>query len=246
MPADGSTYSFTRLLIQHHTVSLKEVNYLFPLYTYPTEDQEQLGLERQPNINTNFTDAVTASFGFNFVAYGSGNLQASFGPEDVLHYIYAMLHSPEYRHRYADFLKSDFPRIPLTSNRLLFTTLIGLGKHLASIHLMESDGEEKPSFPKEGTNRIEKIQYVPSMDGPLGRVSINVDQYFEGIAQETWAFSIGGYRPAEKWLKDRKGRTLSYDDILHYSRICAVLAETPRIMARIDEEIENHGGWPIT
>ena len=71
------------------------------------------------------------------------------------------------------------------------------------------------------------------------------DQYFEGVAPETWEFTIGGYRPAEKWLKDRRRRTLSYDDVAHYCRICAVLVETPRVMGRIGETIDVHGGWPL-
>ena len=203
-------------------------------------------MERQPNINADLLNAISSSTGFNFVADGSGDLEASFGPEDLFHYIYAVLYSPEYRRRYADFLKLDFPRVPVTSSRSLFVALIGLGQRLASLHLMDSDGDDLPAFPKEGTNRIDKVEYLASGDEPLGRVLMNRDQYFVGVAPETWEFSIGGYRPAEKWLKDRKGRVLSYDDILHYRRICAVLSETPRIMASIDTEIENHGGWPLS
>ena len=89
------------------------------------------------------------------------------------------------------------------------------------------------------------MRYAPPTSDNPGRVFINRDQYFEFVAPETWEFTIGGYRPAEKWLKDRRRKTLSYEDILHYRRICAVLAETPRLMARIDEAIESHGGWPL-
>ena len=156
-----------------------------------------------------------------------------------------MLHSPEYRRRYADFLKSDFPRVPLTANRSLFTALVRLGQSLASLHLMESEGDNLPAFPKVGDNRVDKVRYAPPNNGALGRVFINRDQYFEGVTPETWEFTIGGYRPAEKWLKDRRRRTLTYEDIAHYRRICAALAETPRIMAHIDQAIESHGGWPL-
>ena len=236
----------SKSLIQHHTVSLKEVNYLFPLYTYPTEGQENVGLAREPNLDRAFLEAIGAATGLSLTPDGSGDLRNSFGPEDVFHYIYAVLHSPEYRRRYADFLKSDFPRVPLTSDRTLFSTLVELGKRLTSLHLMESEGNVAPAFPKTGTNRVDRVRYAPPVSGAPGRVYINRDQYFEGLAPETWEFSIGGYRPAEKWLKDRTRRTLSYGDVTHYRMICSVLAETPRIMGRIDEAIDSNGGWPLS
>jgi hypothetical protein len=74
------------------------------------------------------------------------------------------------------------------------------------------------------------------------RVYVNKTQYFEGIDPATWAFRVGGYQVLDKWLKDRKGRALSFDDLLHYQRVVVVLAETRRIMATIDERIP---GWPI-
>ena len=89
------------------------------------------------------------------------------------------------------------------------------------------------------------MRYRPPVNGSSGRVYINRDQHFEGVTPETWELTIGGYRPAEKWLKDRRRRTLSFDDIAHYRRICAILAETPRVMARVDEAIVAHGGWPV-
>ena len=227
-------------------MSLKEVNYLFPLYTYPMEEQKRLGLERQPNLNTAFVETIGFSLGLDFDPDGPGDLRASFGPEDVFHYIYAVLHSPEYRRRYADFLKSDFPRVPLTSNRSLFAALVELGKRVTSLHLMESDGDDVPAFPQLGSNRVDKAYYVPPTGKMPGRVFINREQYFEGVTPETWKFSIGGYRPAEKWLKDRQRRTLLYEDITHYRRVCVILSETPRVMARIDEAIELHGGWPLS
>lgn len=227
-------------LIQHHTVSLKEVNYLFPLYIYPKE------FRREPNINPDFIKTLSAAIGFDFIPDGPGNLQTTFGPEDIFHYLYAILHSPEYRRRYGDFLKSDFPRIPLTNARKLFTKLVKLGKQLVALHLMETEGETTPAFPVVGSNRMEKVRYAPPNDGLPGRVWINRNQYFEGVAPATWTFGIGGYRPAEKWLKDRKDRILSFDDISHYCTLCAALVETPDLMARIDEAVAAHGGWPLT
>ena len=222
-------------------------NCLFPLYLYPLgEDAMQLGIaQRTPNLSPTFTGALADATGLRFMPDGPGDLDATFGPEDVFHYIYAVLHSPEYRRRYADFLKSDFPRVPPPGDRALFAELVELGARLADLHLMEADGTSAPAFTVAGDNRVERVRYAePSGDTP-GCVWINGKQRFEGVSPETWVFTIGGYRPAEKWLKDRKGRTLSFDDIAWYRRVCAALAETPRVMARIDEVIETHGGWPL-
>ena len=156
-----------------------------------------------------------------------------------------MLHSPEYRRRYADFLKSDFPRVPLPGNRAVFSALIFPGARLVSLHLMETeDRGDGAAFHRTGSNQVDKVRYAPPSSGLPGRVWINREQYFESVEPEIWASTIGGYRPAEKWLKDRKGRTLSEDDIDHYRKIVAALTETRRLMAEIDEVIEKHGGWP--
>ena len=220
-------------------------NCLFPLYTYPTQAQGHLGLGREPNLGKKIVETIHSSLGLDFTSDGSGDLQESFGPDDVLRYVYAVLHSPRYRDRYADFLKSDFPRVPFTSNYSLFAALVELGERLRSLHLMESEGDAPPAFPKVGDNRIDKVRYVPPTHTMPGLVFINRDQFFEGVTPETWDFTVGGYHPAEKWLKDRRRRTLSYEDITHYRRICAILAETPRVMTLIDEAIDLHGGWPL-
>ena len=234
----------SKSLIQHHTVSSKEINYLFPLYTYPTEEQEHLGMAREPNLDKGLVEAIESPLGLEFISDGSGDLQESFGPEDVFNYIYAVLHSPQYRNRYSDFLKSDFPRVPFTSDRPLFAALVALGNRLASLHLMELEGDEAPAFPKGGHNRVDRVRYAPPTNGVSGQVFINRDQCFEGVTPETWGFTIGGYRPAEKWLKDRKGRVLSDDDIDYYRQIVSALADTERLMDEIDNLIEQHGGWP--
>jgi len=162
-----------------------------------------------------------------------------------LNYIYAVLHSPKYRQRYADFLKSDFPRIPLANDPTVFAALVTLGKSLTALHLMESEGGEVPAFPVAGSNCVDGVRYAPPISCAVSsRVFINHAQYFEGVSPEIWDFTIGGYRPAEKWLKDRKGRILSDDDIDHYRQIIAALAGTERLMNEIDEVIEQHGGWP--
>ena len=245
--AEGWEHAFiSKDLIQHHTVSLKEVNYLFPLYTYPENTEGLVPSSREPNINQGFVKTLAATVGLAFVPDGTGDLETMFGPEAVFHYVYAILYSPEYRHRYADFLKSDFPRLPLTSDRALFNKLASVGKRLAALHLMETEGETPPAFPVVGSNRMKKVRYVPPADGQPGRVWINRNQYFEEVAPATWNFAIGGYRPAEKWLKDRKNRILSFNDIAGYRTLCAALSDTLGFMARIDEIIAAHGGWPLT
>ncbi len=234
----------SKLPIQHHTVSLKEVNYLFPLYYYPSEGQRHLGLVREPNLAEGLVEDIGSSLGLEFISDGSGDLRESFGPEDVFHYVYAVLHSPAYRRRYADFLKSDFPRVPFTGNLSLFAALAEFGERLASLHLMESEGDGATAFPEVGDNRVDKVRYAPPNGGSEGRVFINRRQYFEGVEPRIWDFTIGGYRPAEKWLKDRKDRVLSDDDIDHYGQILTALADTERLLDEIDELIEQHGGWP--
>ena len=234
----------SRFLVDNRSVySSRGIMYLLPLYTYPTE--EDSSQERSPNLDDEFVATVGSAIQLEFTPEGSGDLEKSFGSEDVFHYIYAVLHSPEYRRRYADFLKSDFPRVPVTGNRSLFAALVEQGRRLTSLHLMESEGDDLPSFPRTGSGRVDAVRYTPPKEDVPGRVYINAAQYFEGVSPETWEFTIGGYKPAEKWLKDRRRRTLTFDDINHYRSICSILAETPRVMERIDAAIESHGGWPL-
>ena len=187
-----------------------------------------------------------------FVADGFGDFKKTFGPEDVFHYIYAVFHSPEYRRRYAEFLKIDFPRVPLPKSKLLFCKLCSIGEELSKLHLMEAqileDDKKRPKFPVEGNSVVEKgyPKYVAHADRPQkGKVYINKDQYFEGVRPEVWEFHIGGYKVCEKWLKDRRQRELSYEDISHYEKIVVALGETIRLTKQIDEAINAHGGWPI-
>ena len=232
-------------LIGHKALATYDLNSLFPLYTYPTEQQEQIGQTQEPNLSATFIESVASSLGLDFTPDGPGDLQKTVGPRDLFHFIYAVLHSPEYRTRYAGFLKSDFARVPLTTNVSLFADLVTLGQRLTSLHLMETPAAAVPSYPAEGSNQVEQVRYTDPKGDTPGRVYINKQQYFEGVVPQTWDLTIGGYRPAEKWLKDRKGHTLGYDDIEHYRRICGMLSETPHVMAQIDQAINSNGGWPL-
>ncbi len=181
-----------------------------------------------------------------FIQDGKGDLQQSLGPEDVFDYMYAVFHSPTYRERYAEFLKNDFPRLPLTSNADLFRELCRLGDRLIGLHLMDRSGSITTKYPISGNNFVEKVEYTQPAEKPEdGRVWINKTQYFDGVSPEVWDFHVGGYQVCHKWLKDRKSRLLSFDDIKQYQKIVAALEETIRLMGQIDEVIEEHGGWPI-
>ncbi len=244
----------------HKIVAVYDRTYIFPLYLYTTLTDTadtffaQSGTTRAPNLVPEFIQAVSDKLNLTFVPDGAGDLRqggsrtapTTFGPEDVFHYAYAVFHSPAYRIRYAEFLKTDFPRLPLTSNRKLFATLAAQGAELVSLHLLQSPVLDVPitTFPVSGSNTVEKITPRPVEQGTgVGvNVYINAEQYFGGVPEAVWKFHIGGYQVCDKWLKDRKGRMLTGDDIAHYQRIVVALKETIRLMQEIDAAIP---GWPI-
>ncbi|HUY15082.1 MAG TPA: type ISP restriction/modification enzyme [Terriglobia bacterium] len=326
----------TRHIAAHKSVAGYDITGVFPLYCNegagpPVTGQTELAVlhaaTRRPNLNPEFIADLEKRLGLKFVPEGKGDVApgfspaseqnadlkvgaTTFGPEDVFNYIYAVFHSPTYRRRYAEFLKSDFPRVPLTSDVNLFRSLCGLGAELVALHLLESPTLQKPMarFPVKGSNQVDKgfPRYVapgepePGTGKPLkdGRVYINkgdavvaavsdrrdeygvrelapafgsggkppqskgaahraallraktgdediaatTGQYFEGVPPEVWNFHIGGYQVCEKWLKDRRGRTLTYEDLEHYRKVVTALSETIRLMAAIDSAIPK---WPI-
>lgn len=224
-------------------VSLKtrEITSVFPLYLYPAEGEMQFEDDKcRPNLKPEFIKAVSDKLGMRFVEDGKGDHERTFGPEDVFNYTYAVFHSPTYRSRYAEFLKIDFPRLPLTSDKELFKALAEKGAELVSLHLMESPALNNliTGYPVTGSNEVDKVTY----DEKTQRVYINKTQYFEGVPPEVWEFHIGGYQVCHKWLKDRKGRTLTYDELTHYQKIVVVLKETIRLMGEIDALIPV---WPV-
>jgi hypothetical protein len=148
----------------------------------------------------------------------------------VFDYIYGVLHSPDYRRTYAQFLKIDFPRIPYPASPEVFAHVAEKGGQLRRLHLMEDAAIGATPYPFKGDGDNVVVKPALSDDG---RVMINPDQYFEGVPQTAWEFHIGGYQPAQKWLKDRKGRALSFDDVMHYQKIIKILCETNRIMKEI-------------
>ncbi|TAG57668.1 MAG: DNA methyltransferase [Cytophagales bacterium] len=200
-------------------------------------------IKRKPNLNLAIIKQIADALGIPTMLPNGEAPFGGLGALDILDYIYAVLHSPTYREKYKEFLKIDFPKIPYPKTYKVFEDLIGLGSQLRQIHLLESPTIEKyiTQYPEDGNNVITKPRFSPSPSGRagVGLVYINETQYFDNVPQIAWDFYIGGYQPAQKWLKDRKDKKLEFDDILHYQKIIVALTETDRLMKEIDNiEIE--------
>ncbi|UES36825.1 type ISP restriction/modification enzyme [Roseibium aggregatum] len=269
----------TDSLTGHKSLGAYDANSVFPLLLI--EDSGETF--RRPNIDTAWAQSFGATIGLTYEDGiprgeqkslgpdfqrpkaeqlglldtpwdGRGDLSKTLGPRDLFDYIYAVLHSPGYRSRYAEFLKSDFPRIPTPKDRATFADLVPLGGDLVALHLLRPNEVpilEKPTvrFAGSGEGRVEKG--YPKYEN--GKVMINGTRWFEDVPKATWEFHVGGYQVCQKWLKDRAGkggknpgpgRVLTDEDILHYRRVVVALTETRRLMAEIDKVIEKHGGWP--
>ncbi|MDA3886007.1 MAG: N-6 DNA methylase [Candidatus Delongbacteria bacterium] len=254
----------SRYLVDMCSVSLqtKETGYYFPLYLYPDSENDLENQGRTPNLNLEIVDQIAKKLGLEFVTEKTGvpttpsdtvvhpstggecgensppveGCQPTadgvvFAPIDILDYIYAVLHSPTYREKYKEFLKIDFPRVPYPKDKETFWKLVKLGGEIRQIHLLESFKVEEfiTSYPVGGDNIVVNPKYKEN------KVYINDTQHFDNVPLVAWEFYIGGYQPAQKWLKDRKGRELTYEDIKHYQKIIVALTETDRIMKEIDE-----------
>jgi len=213
-------------------LSSKDNTNVFPLYLYKENMGEE---ERIVNFNKELYDNIAK--GLNYLPCYDDNVRVDpisvyngvLYPQDLFDYIYAMLHSPSYRKRYKEFLKIDFPRIPYPTDWEKFRDLAEKGEELRQLHLMEDlPNPTGISFPVAGSLQVDCYRWDNN------RVYINSEQYFEGVPESAWNFYIGGYQPAQKWLKDRKGMTLSFEDVKHYQRIIYVLQQTECIMQEID------------
>jgi predicted helicase len=210
---------------------------VFPLYLYTSNMGDE---ERIVNFNKNLYDSIAK--GLNYLPCYDDNMQIDptseyngvLYPQALFDYIYAVLHSPSYRERYKEFLKIDFPRIPYPTSWEKFRDLAEKGEELRQLHLMEDlPHSTDVSFPVGGTMQVDCYRWQDN------RVYINSEQYFEGVPESAWNFYIGGYQPAQKWLKDRKGMTLGFEDVKHYQHIIYVLQQTERIMQEIDGIMNN-------
>jgi predicted helicase len=227
-------------IITHHTVSMKEVNFLLPLYLYKEKiakkshfhtlmlfepEADYGGKDKMPNIDKTVYEKLIKTY------------KKKLTPEEILHYIYAVFYSNTYREKYAEFLKIDFPRVPFTSDYKVFSKMSDLGKQLTDLHLMKSDELNKPVAKYQGkgdNDRIEKITYVEKEQ----RIYINKEKYFDNIPPELWNYQIGGYQVLQKYLKDRKDRTM--DDPRYYCRIVTAIAATIALQNHIDEFYNDH------
>jgi len=235
------------------TLSNKGIGYIFPLYLYEKKDKPKRRsfstimmvfepqadyLIKRPNLSQELLEKLKKAY------------KKEPSPEEIFHYIYAVLYSVTYRTKYAEFLRMDFPRVPFTKNYKLFKKMSEYGSRLVDLHLLKSPLLDTPiaRFQGKGDNRVEKPRYNPSsllplskgrVGGVTGCVFINKEQYFEGISQDIWGYQIGGYKVCEKWLKDRKGKELSLDEIRTYCGIVTAIQKTAGIQEAIDKVYED-------
>ncbi len=216
---------------------------LFPTYLINNCEDKSLHDEvnQKPNFNENIINKFQTKLKLEF-NNEYGIKESSFSPIEIIDYIYAILHSPTYRRKNKEFLKIDFPRIPYPKSKETFRELGKIGKQIREIHLLESLKVEDniASYPIVGENNVtknicQKDWEITNDEKQLGRIWINSEQYFENIPLFAWEFFIGGYQPAQKWLKDRRGHKLSFEDILHYRSVIVALSETDRLMKEIDK-----------
>ena len=233
----SNNYFVANTLVDKDGISSFDNCRFFPLYVY----KENLGHEeRIVNFNKELYDKIAKGLNYlpcyddNVLVDPISDYNGVLYPQTLFDYIYAVLHSPSYRERYKEFLKIDFPRIPYPTDWEKFRDLAELGEELRQLHLMEDlPSKTGVTFPVAGSLQVDCYRWQDN------RVYINAEQYFDGVPESAWNFFIGGYQPAQKWLKDRKGMTLSFEDVKHYGHIIYVLQQTEKIMGEIDDVMSN-------
>lgn len=231
----------TREMVEIIFLSSKSSNnaFVFPLYVYPEEGALELQSGKLVNVAPKFLEAFASRLGL--VQEGPHRLPQGMTAEDIFYYIYALLHSSGYRQRYAENLRIDFPVVPLTRFLALTKALQNLGGQLVALHLLEALPKNRHGPALFGSSRlVEKVSH----NGNTVWIDKKKTRGFKSVDDDVWAFHVGGYQVCEKWLKDRKGRSLSADDVEHYRKIVVAISETIRIIKGIDEVIDKHGGWP--
>lgn len=209
-------------------------NYLFPLYLYASTHTARVA-----NLAPAFIAEASQRLALTWLPDGQGDLQTTFGPEDLFAYIYALLYSPAYRTRYAAFLKIDFPRISFPSNNDLFRYLCSSGRNLIRLHLLEQSLPANTVWSGSGDTLVKHVHYLTG-EHDDGRISINTRQNLSGVPRTAWELTIGGYQIAKKWLKDRRGRLLMAYELDQYQQIIAILTRTAELMVEIDKTIEQY------
>ena len=195
----------------------KENTFAFPLYTVAEDALSNISEETElyPNLNPDIVNSIEQKVG-----------QGTLSPEEIFDYVYGVLHSKDYREKYKEFLKIDFPKVPYPKDAAHFRYFENIGRELRHLHLMQNSASWKieTTYPVSGSNKVETLRYDD------GKVFINETQYFGNVPKETWELFIGGYQPAQKWLKDRKGKQLGFEDIRHYQEIIYSLTKTQEII----------------
>lgn len=234
----GNIFAF-KGIVDHCLVSniTSEIGSAFPLWVHlPNRPADLLSIA---------AESRTANFSEAFTSEVANLLSGEPTPEDLMGWIYAVLSSPTYRLRYGDFLRRDYPRVPLPNCPKLFKMLADKGRELIALHVMDTVLPRITTFDVPGDNTVDKVRWAPDTAGDTGRIHINTGQFFGKVPAAVWEMHIGGYRVAEKWLKDRKGRLLTYDDLTHYQSVIAALARTLELQTAIDAAIDRAGGWPL-
>ncbi len=245
---EENCFFISKNIISHKLCSAYDSNTLIPLFLFSDGDSQtsiDSKVHKKANLNMSVVEDIEKRLDLTYTENDVKN-EKHFNPYDLLDYIYAVLHSLHYRNKYKEFLKIDFPKVPFPSDQNMFWKLVILGREIRGIHLFESPilDEYITKYPIDGDNVVHR-KITKSSPGYIaedetqGKVYINEEQYFNNVPLIAWEFYIGGYQPAQKWLKDRKGRKLEFDDILHYQKIIVALSETDRLMKEIDKiEIE--------
>jgi predicted helicase len=217
---------------------------LFPLYLYTENDDQQRRLfaadapRRMPNLNPAFVESAASQLGLTWLADGRGDLETSFGPEDVLHFIYAVFQSTAYRQRYADWLRIDFPRVLVPDNVRLFRSLCQIGSQLVSLHLLNTAAPPESCTFHGGEDTVVRPGFPKHV---RDRVLINSDAYFQGVPADVWNFHVGGHQVCRKWLKDRRGRRILANEMESYKQMVSAVRQTLDLVNSIDRTIESCG-----
>lgn len=196
-----------------------------PMYLYDEDEK------KHPNVNMEYVKSISDTIGQDFNTEMKCQ-EGSFNMLDLYDYVYAILHNPSYREKYMDFLKTDFPIVPYPVNNAMFKKCCSFGARLRKLHLMETDLDcSRYDFPIEGDNIVGTYKFKND------RLYINKNQFFVGVEELEWNSHFGGYCPAQKWLKDKRGQKLAEEDIIFYMKVLATLRKNEEIMHEIDNEI---------
>ena len=209
----------------------REISYTIPLFRDGNE------IASNVNLKTELINTLEKAYKARFKETGLSKTSNEFTAKEIFYYIYAVLHSNSFRHKFGSVLKIDFPRVPFVNNKRIFKKLSGFGEQLTSYHTLNKKIKSKVNFPEKGSNIIDKIKFSKNA------IWINKTQYFNGISADVWNFQVGGYMPAQKWLKSRKRKKLTYDELITYPTIIESIARTIEIQTKIDKFINDTGGW---